>query len=83
MERQATKAPAEVRKLVKCFQDNRDQYTASGYNETQLRRAFVELRRLHRHEALDSRLRHGWARGAAGEKKAALSRSSNRGLRPI
>ncbi len=42
MERQVTKAPAEVRKLVKRFQENRDQYTASGYNETQLRREFVD-----------------------------------------
>ncbi len=42
MERKATKAPAQVRKLVRRFQDNRDQYTASGYNETQLRREFVD-----------------------------------------
>lgn len=42
MARQSTKAPAEVRKLVRRFQDNRDQYAASGYNETQLRREFVD-----------------------------------------
>jgi len=42
MARQATKAPSGVRKLVARFQDNRDQYTASGYNETQLRREFVD-----------------------------------------
>lgn len=55
MERQAIKAPAEVRKLVRRFQESRDAYTASGYNETQLRREFAKLRRLHREEALDSR----------------------------
>ncbi|MFO8033680.1 MAG: type I restriction endonuclease, partial [Candidatus Bipolaricaulota bacterium] len=42
MARQSTKLLPEVRKLVARFQDNRDAYTTSGYNETQLRREFVD-----------------------------------------
>ena len=34
--------PAALSDLVKRFQDNRDSYTAHGYNETQLRREFLD-----------------------------------------
>ena len=35
-------APENVRQLVKRFEDNRDSYRSGKYNETQLRREFLD-----------------------------------------
>lgn len=36
-------APEAVRELVKRFEENMDSYRSSKYNETQLRRDFLDL----------------------------------------
>ena len=35
-------APREIKRLVERFQENRDVYCSSTYNETQLRREFID-----------------------------------------
>ena len=35
-------APSAISVLIQRFQDNRDSYTAPGYNEAQLRREFLD-----------------------------------------
>jgi len=35
-------APKEVKKRVEQFRENREAYLSSGYNETQLRREFLD-----------------------------------------
>lgn len=36
-------APEEIIDLVERFETNRDDYKSSGYNETQLRREFIDI----------------------------------------
>ena len=35
-------APKEIKKLIKRFQENRDVYCSSAYNETQARHEFID-----------------------------------------
>jgi len=47
-------APKEIKRLVERFQENRDVYCSSAYNEAQARREFIEL--IYNQERLHSAL---------------------------